>query len=193
MSKKIYELYNKEKEKVYPEIYYPIGTIIIKSSNTNPSFTYGGTWELIDKEFKNFSNTYSSTNISNIATSSNATVTQAVLQRTGHTIVLRIGFETKVELNDNDINLFTLNLSELGIVDFRFGAYFITIPTDNKDGIIMGSFEFNGVVKSSDVVMKGTATVMPSGANASLFIERNVHSAVMLDSACDKFYWKRIA
>lgn len=191
MSKKIYELYNEKGEKVYPEIYHPIGTVIITSSNTNPSIYYGGKWELVDKEFKNFSNTYSSTEVSKIATSENATVTQVVVQRVGHTIVLRVGFETKIELNDNDINLFTLNLSELGVVDFRFGAYFITIPTDNKDGIIIGSFEFNGLVKSSDVIMKGNATVMPSGANASLFIERNVHSAVMLDEACDKFYWKR--
>ena len=178
-------------EKYYPLPSWPIGTVIITSSNTNPSVYYGGTWELIDKEFKNFSNTYSSTEVSKIATSENATVTQVVVQRVGHTIVLRVGFETKIELNDNDINLFTLNLSELGVVDFRFGAYFITIPVDNKDGIIIGSLESNGVVLSSDVIMKGNATVMPSGANASLFIERNVHSAVMLDEACDKFYWKR--
>ena len=177
--------------KYYPRPSYPIGAVAVTSTNTNPSIEYGGTWKLIDKEFKNFSNTYSSTEVSKIATSENATVTQVVVQRVGHTIVLRVGFETKIELNDNDINLFTLNLSELGVVDFRFGAYFITIPTDNKDGIIIGSFELNGLVKSSDIVMKENTTVMSSGANASLFFERNVHSALMLDSACDKFYWKR--
>lgn len=191
MSKKIYESYNGTGEKIYPEFYYPIGTVIITSSNTNPSVYYGGTWELIDKEFRTFSKNYTGNEISDIATSTNSTVNQVLVQRMGHTIILRIGFETKVELNDNDVNLLVLNLTELGVVNLRFGAYFITIPVDNKDGIIIGSLESNGVVLSSDVIMKGNATVMPSGANTSFYYEREMPYSVMLDSVCDKFYWKR--
>jgi len=175
------------------DMIYPVGSVYTSSSNDNPSNLFGGTWQLVDKEFKSFGKTYSSTEIANIATSVNATITQVVVQRIGHTIILRMYLTTNVEINDTEIELASLNLEELGVVNLRLAAYLITIPCDNKDSIIMGTIEYNGIIKSLDVIVKGTATTISSGAQPRLFIERNIQPEAMLDSACNKFYWKRIA
>lgn len=46
MNKSI-QLKNKNKEKLYPHPYYPIGAIYLSVKQTNPSTWFGGTWEQI--------------------------------------------------------------------------------------------------------------------------------------------------
>lgn len=48
MSKSI-QLKNNENEKMYPHPYYPIGSIYLSVTNTNPSKWFGGKWEQIAK------------------------------------------------------------------------------------------------------------------------------------------------
>ena len=62
------------------DVMHPVGSILITSTNTNPSSELGGTWELIDKEFfelgiqdttNSGSGTYFTPNTTNISKSDN--------------------------------------------------------------------------------------------------------------------------
>ena len=50
MAKSI-QLKNASNEKMYPNPYYPIGSIFLSVNNTNPSQWFGGTWEQIKGRF----------------------------------------------------------------------------------------------------------------------------------------------
>lgn len=192
MSKKIYELYNEKGEKVYPEFYYPIGTVIITSSNTNPSIYYGGTWELIDKEFKksygNFITTEASSQM--ILESTNVTILQSAFERSGHTVTIRALMQTLVDLNDGNITLFKLNLEKIGISSLGY-ALRVPLLSDGGNGLIMGSVNGDGTVTSTDVIMKNASGTLPIGAEPWFTFVKSIRSDYMLDEACDKFYWKR--
>ena len=52
------------------EVIYPIGSVYIINTNTNPSTKFGGTWQLIDKEYSakidRLDATIDTTNVSDI-------------------------------------------------------------------------------------------------------------------------------
>jgi hypothetical protein len=66
--------------------------------------------------------------------------------------------------------------------------------SDGGNGIIMTALESDGNLITVDVVEKGDAsTTIPIGSNCFVEFTHEISTEHMLDSACNKFYWRRTA
>ncbi len=165
--------------------------IICTSKNENPQLKYGGTWELIDKEFRNEAGHFDLTGSSITSNISSCTIYYA---RTGHTNSLRINFVTAKALTDTTAELFTIDFKKLGISTMHFSPTNLLAGTDVNNGIIMVNIAWNtGIANCVDIIGRGSATSIASGANAYINYDFATAMDNMLDEYCDKFYWKKVS
>ena len=169
---------------------YPVGSIITTSTNTNPSDNYEGTWELVDKEFRSEASNSNSLFDANLT---NITLDSCYYTRIGHTIQIRINFHNKVALTDSALVLGNFNYDELGITTMPFGLYYEIGTTDDGNGIFLFYIDYeNGNTESRDVLSKGDNSI-EIDSSCYLLFDFVVTQNRMIDSFCDKFYWKRTA
>lgn len=161
----------------------PVGTVVITSTNTNPSGTYGGTWELIDKEF---TPGYLSGNF----TASSATGCTLQVTRGGHSLTGRLDFAPSVDLEDSNVNIGTINFAGIGIT--RLGCTLQILGySDAGNCAFMGQVLYDsGIVRVVDILPD---PYIASGKACNLTFTATLSHTYMLDSACNKFYWKRTA
>lgn len=186
---------------------HPIGQILITKDNAGATATdgitdvgatspelaakYGGTWTLKDKDFIPIrKNATAGVEYTRNTTNCTAVGTFSWI-RAGHTINIAVRFTNKVQIATSALTMFTINLNELGISRF-WGTYRAVGWTD-----VGGCAFFYGVNATSGVF--STTNVIPDNyisagrTDNSANIEFTVTPALMLDSACDKFYWERTA
>lgn len=169
-----------------PIFFSNVGDIIITSTNTDPATTYGGTWELIDKEFSSASGS-NNAHTNNTTNTTNATVNWS---RAGHTINLEIGITNKVQIKDADLVFVTLKKDVLGVTNLPHTIDFCGY-TDAGNCMVMFHIHYsNGNVYSCDIIPDSYVSV---GNWVDGFVSFVVPQNLMLDSACNKFYWKRTA
>lgn len=164
---------------------HPIGSVFVTSTNTNPSNNLGGTWELIDKEFASLE-----TSTIGFTASGNIDSPIAYFSRSGHSIVFNLSFISTTALTDDTVEIGTINFDELGIsgllANVRESGW-----TDAGNAILM--FQVNsssGILQCLDIV--GPETIV-ANAYCYVTIPFEFCKSRMMDSACDKFYWKRTA
>lgn len=133
----------------------------------------------------NGDDTYFTRNKTNTSTAS------ITIVRKNHSLFIRITFTTSVKITDGAVEIGTLNLEKLGIT----GIYTMqdVAYSDGGDGIAF--CQFNGTTGVLTAVDRLTRTNidMPENANLGVVFNQPVRTNLMLDSACDKFYWKRTA
>ena len=193
----------------------PVGTVICMSTNTNPSTDLGGTWELVDKEFTsihtvNASLTSDTANIFDPATNwtlEESGYTSAIspnhgcaMTRADHTIQLSIRLKSSsVALGESNVVLGTFNLTNLGLSSILDTLHLIGW-SESGNGVIMAramasenvdtSAWINQLV-STDAVTKTAGGSIAANSEILFTITFNCSKDVMLDSACDKFYFKK--
>ena len=179
---------------VINNLIFPIGSIIYNSdSNFNPNNVYGGTWELIDKEFVSAA----SRNLSfNAFTPNSDFITQAddklscYISKNGHCMNVEFSFKTDKAVTDSGGVLGTFNFDNLGISRFTNSMRFVGCSDGSNVDIMFYINASTGELQILDIV---GADELKAGDTAYFYLTVSVNEAQMLDSACDKFFWRRTA
>lgn len=166
---------------------YPVGSVVCTSTNTNPASIYGGTWALIDKGFKS----YSVFTPSMFTAATNVVADTVYLSRGANTIRIRLSVVVNSALSDTGMSLGTLNWDVVGITGLHAGLIELLAYRDGANGgIVYSVFHETGEIQQVDVF---DLTPIPSGSTFFLDFTFVVGYDRMIDSVCDKFYWKRTA
>jgi hypothetical protein len=186
-AKTLYNTYNK-----LLTMMHPVGSIYITSTNTNPSSTLGGTWELVDKSFRNAYISvsdfpwHSDTNYATLG--SNSTVALV-----DHSINMRLMITPTVDLSDTTMVLGSFVLENYGITRLHYTEFQGTAHSDGGQCVVNYTMDMSGNFSINDILnIDGTHT-MEAGETFYANIQEEIPHNYMLDSACDKFYWKRTA
>ena len=181
----------------------PVGSILITSTNENPSTKVGGSWQLIDKEYKPAvgSNVYWTSAVSGSAP---LVEVMGFVTRTGHSIQLHADITTKDRISSasNSITLGKFDHTMIGGLTntpISFGYFGSSIATAvyTSDGSttescsIRYSLDWNGSLAVYEIFNANKQ--LPAGTKIYLNVPILMDPEYMGDSFCDKFYWKRLA
>lgn len=164
---------------------YKVGDVVVTSENVNPSTRFGGTWELVDKEFSTTGGQGALT-----INSTNTTSESGWWHRSGHTIEIDLRWVNKVQLNDTDRVIGELDFETLGIKDELYVTQHHVGYTDGGNCALFVQVGSGGPVTVYDIVPDDYVT---AGNSNYLTFTIQCYKDNMLDSACDKFYWKKTA
>lgn len=169
---------------------YDIGDVIITSTNTDPATTYGGTWELIDKELKS-QYKYFTTDNTNYVKKNNISSGNFRAFYNNHSIHIDGVLTVSSDLSDTSVNLATLKFPALGFS--LESAYFFVGWSDGGNALAMIQMQSTGIIQSVDVVGKSSSAKIASGQSVYFECSINAKYQNINDSECDKFYWKKTA
>lgn len=167
-----------------------VGDVICTYSNTNPSANYEGTWELIDKEFTPTTETNRSSSVSRNTTNCDAILVYTV--HNGHQIQFWVQVKNKVAIANSTLTMATFTPANFGVSDFG-DSHRLTEYSDAGDALIMWYLAKNGTFQTFDGWTLGTSLTHSVPAQQLDYINFNITLPMgsMLDSWCNKFYWRR--
>lgn len=168
---------------------YSVGDIIITDTNVNPSTLYGGTWELIDKQFKYRVSTdalFEELDLASIGT-------QRFVWEGHHVNVRLTNCKTNQVIADNQLVLFGGYASALGMTSM-FNQYFMGYGDEANGIIMMEGYNTSGYLNfgCGDVVTHNSPNTIPASVNLQFTFDIYTSKEAMIDSFCN-FYWKKTA
>ena len=171
------------------DILHPVGSVICMSSNTNPGTRLGGTWSYVDKGFSYFS----TNSITNLFTPDSTNVSSAAIlvYRDFHTITIRLTLTTAIALSGTNKTMGTFTPSALGLVDTNIMYTQYINGTSEGQGSTMAYLNYLGKLEHMDFFPKTSGSSLTAGSTVYYEWTFTVPQSAMLDSACDKFYFKR--
>lgn len=179
-------------DKTLFDFLYPVGSVYCTGSNTSPGDTMGGTWELISKEFSDMSSgTYVNENGEAIPCfdSNGDAKTTFSWVRNGHTIYTRFSFEPTLVLTGQSF-IGIVDLEKLGVTDLCYDKYAVGFSNDG-DAVFQAKLDNKGDLSTYDIIGKTASAQLGKGANCYVEFVNVISNEYKIDSACDKFYWKR--
>lgn len=167
---------------------YPIGAVVTTNTNTSPSETFGGTWELIDKQFAG----EIKTDTDWLTLSDTADVIDgSVVVRSGHVVRARIRATVNRSMGDGTYSIITLDFAKLGISGIP-NPYASTSFTDVQNGLVQYNVGEDGILRVTDALTK-TDHVIAAGTTFGFTFEAIIPYTNMIDDFCNQFVWKRTA
>lgn len=170
---------------------FPVGSICVTSTNTAPAM--GGTWSLIDKEFKTEKGTLTAGGVEYTA-GDDVTIDSVTFRKTGHIVELRITCSagTFAETNTNLISLAN-DAARVGLSAFPLTN--ATAFSDTGNALLSIECTAAGTVRVTDcfVIANPPVHTYTGGLSTIDIILIAATPSEMLDNACDKFIWKRTA
>lgn len=173
---------------------YPVGSVVCMSTNDDPSTYYGGTWELIDKQFKH--QQWLTANMSDIFTFEAATtITTGCINLREHCICIeRMSVQTTSTISESTVTFGTFKLASLGVSGGAMSTNkYFTAQSDGGNGIAMMAITTSGIFETLDRVTVTSGGTIAGGNNMNFSFDIQLRMTEMLDSFCDKFYFKRTA
>lgn len=196
------------KGKVEAANVHPVGSVVITSTPNNPQDIYGGTWKLFDKDFRSesyFTSSFTDNKIKDYFTVRKGIGDYKVgYSRAGHSIRLRLTAVVSTGWQyTNDIVLGHFNLEKLGIGKDAVAGDFFNHPGGNElnHSVILANLDFStGALERREIVRfaytKGAIAGESSIRNSEVtwdFSFMVTNPEKMINSFCDKFYWRRTA
>lgn len=164
---------------------FPVGSVVTTSTNTNPGTDLGGSWSLVDKEFKSQSRTAT---VSRNTTNFSALSVTALYD--GHSITFVGTMTSAVSISNTNLEVLTQTLTSNGASALASSLPFIGY-SDGAHAAVLMDIDTAGRVRTMDVVVRGTATSIASGASITWSVTCPCVYTAMQDGFCDKFFWKR--
>lgn len=189
---------------------YVVGNVLVTSTNENPSKYLGGTWELIDKGFKNTwgnitydsyigdENYYGATGYGSEYTIHALNKMRINFQRSGNTVRLRIDCFLKPGSLWDDHgkpSLAHIDFEDFGFKQLHYGFFYMTLYNDQTQSVgFLMSLLNNGTLSQADIIGAARQITIPQNFvdPISFDFTAPLDFNDMLDDFCDKFYWKRI-
>ena len=173
------------------ETVFPVGSEYVTSTNTDPATMLGfGTWELVGKGFVDAQGNGTTTLFTLDET--NTTSCTVYYRRTGNTLWLKFTLKNAVAIAETNLTLGTLVLSKLGVSSLSYQTLHM-LSFGSENGVVMCSLTNAGKLNTAEVAIKGSGTSVAAATTFYGQITLPLRAEDMLDSACDKFYWKRTA
>lgn len=170
---------------------FPVGSEYVMSENKNPADVLGfGTWELVGKGFKDAQGSSASSFFTEDTT--NTDTCTVYYRRSGNTMWLKFALKTLVAAAETNLTFGTLKLSALGVANIASTTWH-TFPFCGENGIVLCSLTAAGKLTTVDVVIKGSGTSVAAASTIYGQYTLVLRAEDMIDSFCDKFYWKRTA
>lgn len=166
---------------------YPVGSIFITNTNQNPSSFLWGEWKLVKKQFipKTINNfiTYNTTNTQGTCNSV-AEIYPTAINIKGY-------WYPKVAHADSTLTIGSYDLATLGLTECKQVPWVAV-----SDGLNSAFLTYiNNTIQMVQVVPATNATSVAANASNPIYFNTFVmfeNPKNMLDSACNKFFWKRI-
>lgn len=196
LDEEMYMYVDNEWRKVGGGVMPEIGAVVCTSTNTAPS--YPGTWELIEKKFKErrlWDMTPSSAN--NIVDWTYTDIAfsdpRAYVYIHDHEIYLRFAVTSfGTWATDDEYKMCQISFADLGINGFT--ANYSMAQDDLKNTLLFSRMRTENNYAAWIVTDYITGNHLASGEGTiGVDFTSHIGTSNMLDSACDKFYWKRTA
>lgn len=169
------------------EAIYPVGHVIITSTNESPANLYGGTWTCIHKVFKEYKGSITTTK------GANASSAGCEIVRAGNTIRFRVYFVPNTSIADSTLTMGYLDFESAGIDGLGYSVFNYHAGNDASGGWAMTTVAHDtGAIQTEEAIAQTSGT-LASGNTYYLDFTQSCYPSKMLDSACKEWYWKRTA